>query len=179
MGLRRLLEFATVGSALALAATAMPASANDGPPMPRPDYGAPMAGPADYMPSRDDRERWLAECSDRLAGDTRHMRKRERIAVRDRAWSSCERYYDDYYAYYDDHYQRYASSYGPATRPRPVASYDPDCVPCDRPMTGGSGRECTETVEYEYVDVPVRRRAPAPAPTKRIKVVPDKRIKLK
>jgi hypothetical protein len=32
-------------------------------------------------------------------------------------------------------------------------------------------------VEYEYVDVPVRRAAPRPS--KRIKVVPDKRIRLK
>lgn len=178
MGLRRLLEIATTGSALALVATATPASANDGPPMPRPEYGAPMAGPAAYMPSGAERDRWIAECSDRLAGDLRHVRKRERNAERDRSFASCERYYDDYYAYYEGHYRQYAASYGPASRPRPVASYDPDCVPCDRPMAGG-GQECTETVEYEYVDVPVRRRAPAPAPTKRVKIVPDKRIKVK
>lgn len=45
--------------------------------------------------------------------------------------------------------------------------------------------ECTETVEYvtEYVDAPpVRNRKPRvrrPAPPKRVKIVPDKRIRTK
>lgn len=177
--MRRLHKLAIAGSAFAFAVMAVPANAGDSQQPHRAEYGAAMTHGSSYMPSPEERVRWIAECSDRLAGEMRHMRKRERREERDRARSSCERYYDDYYAYYGEHRQQYTGMYAPASRPQPMAIYDRDCVPCDRPISSGSGRECTETIEYEYVDVPVRRRAPPPAPTKRVKVVPDKRIKLK
>ena len=44
-------------------------------------------------------------------------------------------------------------------------------------MAARAEPECTETVEYEYVDVPVRAK-PRPVPDKRVKVVPDKRVKV-
>jgi hypothetical protein len=173
MRLHRLFAAAATGSALALAFTAVPAAASDGPPMPTSEGS---------MPSPRERDRWVQECSERLtAGQRDHYRdeysrkrdrERERARERDQARASCESYYDDYYAYYRSHQaygeQRQATVYRPSAQ-----SYRQDCVPCDRP----SGRSnCGQAVEYEYeyVDVPVR-----PRPSKRVRIVPDKRIRLK
>jgi hypothetical protein len=104
MRLHRLFAAAATGSALALAFTAVPAAASDGP---------PMATSEGSMPSPRERDRWVQECSERLtAGQRDHYRdefsrkrdrERDRARERDQARASCESYYDDYYAYYRSH----------------------------------------------------------------------------
>lgn len=156
---RRLLDKVAAGSVLVLAATlALPAAASDGPPMPS------------YAPSREQRDHWLDECSERLSASYRHERREDRLRERDRSRASCESYYDDYYAYYRSHRQAYGSqpaAYQPRRAQNQACDPSPDCQ-----------RVCTQTVEYEeeYVDVPVRA---APRRSKRVRVVPDKRIRLK
>lgn len=96
--------------------------------------------------------------------------------VRDR----CEAYLDEYYAYYSrgGGYGHPGYGYG-----YPAYGYGNACchatpmmmVPVT--MAARAEPECTETVEYEYVDVPVRAK-PRPVPDKRVKVVPDKRVKV-
>ncbi|GGC28746.1 hypothetical protein GCM10011371_15410 [Novosphingobium marinum] len=95
----------------------------------------------------------------------------DRRDVRD----ECERYLDDYYAQAGHHYG-YGQGYAPyghaaggCCQMQPMMAV---------PMAHRGEPQCTETVEYEYEDVPVRYSPPPrPAPQKRIKVVPDKRIK--
>jgi len=173
MGRRRLLKTAAAGAALCLAIPASPAWANDGPPMPQASA---------YAPSPESRGRWVQECSERLSQGSRDQndqyydrrdrraRQEQRAHERDRARESCERYYDSYYDYYAGHWR----SYQPGTQ---SAAYQPRRVQtgaCD--PSPDCRRNCGETVEYEYVDVPVRA---APRPSKRVRIVPDKRIRLK
>lgn len=94
----------------------------------------------------------------------------------------CEAYLDDYYAYYQGAHRGYAQhpNYG-----YPAHGYTMSCcqpmmmVPIMRMPRAEP--ECTETVEYEYeyVDAPPRPTPRKPAPDKRIKIVPDKRLKVK
>ncbi len=170
MACRRLLEIVAAGSALALAAMAMPAAAADGPPMPQ---------TAPYAPTAQERDRWLEECSERLSQSNstqayenydRRQRKEERARQRDQARASCERYYDSYYDYYSGHYRSWqpsaqASYYQPRRAQSGPCDPSPDCR-----------QGCGEVVEYEEVEVPVRA---APRPRKRVRIVPDKRIRLK
>lgn len=95
-----------------------------------------------------------------------------------RVRDECESYLDQYYAAYSRPAgYGYGYGYVPAT-------YAPGCA-CQQPMmmspAAQGGENCTETVEYEYVDVPVRSRIryiPRRAvPDKRIRIVPDKRIR--
>lgn len=95
----------------------------------------------------------------------------------------CEAYLEDYYARAGAGYG-YPSGYGyqggyPGYA-YPGYGYAAGCcqqpmmmVPIYRQPVGEP--ECTETVEYEYIDEPVR--AAPPRPVKRVKVVPDKRVK--
>jgi hypothetical protein len=84
----------------------------------------------------------------------------------------CERYFDDYYAYYAAHAR--APAYG-----QPMYGYG-----CCQPMAMLPARpapECREEVRYvtEYVTVPGRRIIPRrPAPDKRVRIVPDKRVRV-
>jgi len=102
-----------------------------------------------------------------------------------RARDECEAFLDNYYAQYSrggysgygypgyGHHQAYANAqygYGAGCCHQPMMM-----VPIVRQTV--SEPECTETVEYEYVDVPVRAK-PRPVPTKRVKVVPQKRVKV-
>lgn len=93
----------------------------------------------------------------------------DRARVRD----ECETYLDQYYAAYAQ--PGYAQGYYPA-------AYAQGCA-CARPAAMVPARRepaCTETVEYEYVDVPARparRYIPRRAtPDKRIRIAPDKRV---
>lgn len=161
MGICRPILKAAAASAIAMAVMAVPAVANEGPPMP--DSAA-------YVPSPDMRDRWIAECTDRLSEGYRHERREERTRQRDRARSRCESYHDDYYAYYRSHQANAVqpSYYRPMRAQTEGCDPSPDCR-----------RGCAETVEYEYVDVPVQRRyTPLRRPSKRVKVVPDKRIRV-
>jgi hypothetical protein len=175
MGLRRLIEAAATGSAIVLAALAAPVAAQDGPPPPPPMYGAdgghgshgaPGGG---YTPPAEQRASWLAECRDRLADSD----------LRRHAAQRCEEYFDGYYAHYRMAQPGLTWGY-------PVATHGGGGC-CQQPMTmmpvpraPHREPECTETVEYEYVDVPVRAYpAPRAVPRKRVKVVPDKRIYIK
>jgi hypothetical protein len=173
MGRRRLLKTAAAGATLAMAAIATPAAASDGPPMPQASA---------YAPSPESRGRWVQECSERLSQDSRDQndhyydrrdrraRQEQRARERDRARESCERYYDSYYDYYAGHYRAYqpgtqSATFQPRRMQTDACDPSPDCR-----------LDCGETVEYEYVDVPVRA---APRPSKRVRTVPDKRIRLK
>jgi hypothetical protein len=171
MARRHLLATALAGAAMALTAAATPAFASDGPPMPQASA---------YAPSPEARGRWVQECSERLseAGSDdrydhydRRERKEHRARERDRARETCERYYDGYYDYYSGHHRAYQPA-GQANyyQPRRVQSGGCDPSPDCR-------RDCGETVEYEeYVDAPARA---TPRPSKRIRVAPDKRIRIK
>lgn len=169
MSLRRLLRSAAAGSAFMLAATAAPALASDGPP---PVYAHPQAVASGHGMTPEMRDRWLAECRDRLSG-TYKRRKAE---------SRCLAYLDDYYAYYRSHpshggqgvamaygYPAHTQAYGAGCCQQPVTM-----VPVPRPQRRAP--ECTETIEYEYVSAPRRAAPPRPIPQK---VVPDKRVRLK
>ncbi len=157
---------ATATAALAFGWMASPAAAND---------SAPIASATGYAPSPEMRARWIAECSDRLSAGSRHERRKERAREHDRAQSRCQGYYDDYYAYYRSYQASMAHQMAYPSRRAQSAGCDPspDCQ---------SG--CAETVEYEYVDAPVRA-TPRPSnrvrivPDKRVRIVPDKRIRLK
>ena len=172
MAFRRLLDTVVAATALGLAAMATPAAASDGP---------LMAQPAPYAPSAEQRDRWLDECSDRLSQSGglddydyygRRQRKEERAREHDRARASCERYYDSYYDYYSGHYRAWQPSAQPSYyQPRRAQN-----GPCD--PSPDCRRGCGEVVEYEEVEVPVRA-APRSRPSKRIRIVPDKRIRLK
>jgi hypothetical protein len=159
MRLRRL--FASFVPALGLVALAAPAAADDSPSMPH---------AAAYAPGPEMRVRWVDECSERLSEDNRHERKRDRLHEQDRARTNCERYYDSYYDYYSGHYRAWQPNAQPAYY-QPSRTRAGGCDP-----SPDCRRDCTETVEYEYVDVPVRA---APRPDKRIRIIPDKRIRLK
>lgn len=181
MGLRRLPAIIIVGSALAIAATTASASPPDGPPMPPPDQGPGMMHHGSgmihqeqgYTPPPQFRDSWIAECTDRLADG--YGRRKARHAE-----ERCVRYFDSYYDYYRMHQPApgYAYGYQGAAMGYGTCCQQPMMM-MPAPRMARREPECTETVEYEYVDVPVRRRPPPPAPTKRVKVVPDKRIKLK
>jgi hypothetical protein len=191
MRLRRLLRITVAGSALGLTVMAAPVMAQGydepQPPLERgqgmPHHRASMPQGEPYSPSPEARSRWLAECTERFANSRRSDGRDYRYSYESRkvraaraaddlrdAEQQCARYYDSHYEYY--------SAYRPQAQP---AYYRPSsnrgCVPCDQPGSVPRRSGCTETVEYEYVDVPVRRAAPRPS--KRIKVVPDKRIRLK
>ena len=155
MAMRRLLHHAAAALALALAAAACPALANDGPQMRHSEA---------YAPDHDTRERWVEECSERLTAGYDHARREDRLRDHDRAWESCESYYDDYYAYYQTHQADYGGQRG--------------ATMIKRPRRSSGSCACTETVEYEeeYIDEPVRA---APPPTKRVKIAPGKRTLLK
>lgn len=100
-----------------------------------------------------------------------------------RTRDECEAYLDDYYAQYQQRgYGSYGGTYGGSYG---YGSYGGGCcqsgpmmmVPIMRQSVGEP--QCTETVEYEYIDEPVRRAAPRPAPRPRpapTKRIPDKRI---
>lgn len=91
---------------------------------------------------------------------------------RGRVRDECETYLDDYYAYYGSGgYDRGYPGYGYGY-PAYGSGYGPIAAPAYRPAEP----ECTETVEYVYEDVPLRPRARR-IPDKRMKVVPDKRVK--
>jgi hypothetical protein len=112
----------------------------------------------------------------------------DRVEDSERDRDECEAYLDDYYA-------RYAASYGgPAYPGYPGGYAQPGYTMSYAPTYGypaggccgsapvmvvpvQSQPECTETVEYIYEDVPVRRRSYRPAP-KRTKIVADKRIRV-
>jgi hypothetical protein len=194
MGLRRLLQTTVAATAMTLAAFGAPALAQDGPMPPPPPMmhgghsapGTSSAPGGGYEPPLQMRSSWLAECRDRLHhGGIR----RESAAER------CERYFDDYYAYYRS--AQPAPAYGPVYSQRysyAAPTMSSGCMPCQRPAMVAPGPapyvrrgepECTETVEYEYVDVPVRaaprrRAAPPPraVPDKCIRVSPDKRTRV-
>ena len=162
----RLITNAT-GAALMLAAT--PLLAHDG------DHHAPApTDPAHSAPSHpmmptEAREAWLAECRDRTSGYGGWGRNRA---------ERCAAYLDDYYAYYENY--RGPAAYGQQA----VVTYayaGNCCQPVMMVPVAAPARAepvCKETVEYEYVDVPVRA-APRPAPQKRVKAVPQKRIPVK
>ena len=167
--LRSTLSAATI---VALALSACPALAHEGAgydvPHPAWQNGPPQPYSQHPMMEPDAREAWLAECRHRLS---MHGNRWDRDD-REREMDQCEAYLDSYYAYYRSYQDR----------PYPAYAY---AAPCCQPMMmvpaapePRTEPECTETVEYEYVDVPARPKA-RPAPDKRIKVVPDKRIPIK
>jgi hypothetical protein len=162
MALRRLLETAAAASALTLATLASPVLAHDGPTMGH-------YGPAQhYSPGAEMRDGWLAECRQRLSGpyDPRDAAER------------CEDIFDDYYEYYRQQGPGPAHGYPAVHKMQSGMVSAGGC--CQRPMRSHGEPRCTETVEYEYVDVPVRAAPkPRPAPPKRVKVVPDKRVYIK
>lgn len=84
----------------------------------------------------------------------------------------CEAYLDNYYASYSHGYGAGYSGYGYGYQGYAVPMM---MVPVHFQR---SEPECTETVEYVYEDVPVRPRPRARPMTKRVKVVPDKRVKV-
>lgn len=98
----------------------------------------------------------------------------------------CESYLDDYVARYQAGYSGYGYGhygYGQAYGYSAYSGGSNCCsaqavmmVPAARQVRGAP--DCVETVEYEYVDVPVRA-APRPAPRKRVQTAPDKRIRVK
>lgn len=96
-----------------------------------------------------------------------------------RELDECEAYLENYYAQYRGGYPGYG--YHGQGYAYPAYGYGGACcqpmmmVPIMR--VARSEPRCTETVEYEYVDVPVRPK-PRPVPDKRIKIVPDKRVKV-
>ena len=108
---------------------------------------------------------------------------------RGRVRDQCEAYLDDYYA--RANYARanpgyaYAAGYGYPGGGYYGAGYYGGGYPgyvlvpvqngCCQPAAARQP-DCTETVEYEYVDAP-RARVIRRAPDKRVRVVPDKRIR--
>lgn len=100
---------------------------------------------------------------------------------RSRLRDECEGYLDDYYAYYSHASAFHAQAYRGYAYPHHYGYAAHCCQPQPAmmaPVTRQRAQEpeCTETVEYEYEDVPA---APRPAPQKRVKIVPDKRIPIK
>ncbi len=105
------------------------------------------------------------------------------------ARDECEAFLDNYYARYSHGgYDGYGGYYGHpgygAYHASSGAAYGYRAGCCGQPMMmvpivrqTPAEPECTETVEYEYVDVPVRAK-PRPVPVKRVKVVPEKRVKV-
>ena len=93
----------------------------------------------------------------------------------------CEAYLDAYYARYTQggHAWGYAAPYGYAAYGQPM----PGCCMAQPVMMAPAQPHCTETVEYVYEDVPVRARhiprRPHAVPDKRVKLVPDKRVRTK
>lgn len=90
-----------------------------------------------------------------------------------RVRDECESYLDSYYDYY-----AYASRHpGYGFGYQPAYGYAAGCCQA-APVAIAPRREpeCTETVEYVYEDVPARPKVRR-IPTKRVKIVPDKRIK--
>lgn len=90
------------------------------------------------------------------------------------ARDECERYLDEYYGYHSAHARHYAGYYAGGM------VYAQGC--CQPVMTmPRPAPECREEVRYvtEYVTVPGRRVIPRrPAPRdKRVRIVPDKRIR--
>lgn len=180
MRLHRLLRITVAGSTLGLAVMAAPVMAEDSEaPVER---GQAMQQGEPYSPSPEARSAWIAECSEGLArsrpssprvdhyGYESPKKQAARLADDRRdAEKQCTRYYDSYYEYYGAYRPQTQQAYYQPMR----ASSPAGCVPCDRSGRPRSGN-CTETVEYEYVDVPVRRATPRPS-----KRVPDKRIRLK
>lgn len=106
-----------------------------------------------------------------------------------RTRDECEAYLDDYYARYQQGgYGSYGGSYasGYGYGGGYGANYGGNCCQPGPMMMAPITRQpvgepvCTESVEYEYIDEPIRRAAPRPAPRPRpappSKRVPDKRI---
>lgn len=114
---------------------------------------------------------------------------------RGRIRDECEAYLEDYYARYSGGYQGHGypgygyPAGGPGYAPQgyyPYQGHYPAyaagcCAPMMAvPVATRGEPQCTETVEYVYEDVPVSRPAPRrAAPQKRVKVVPDKRVRTK
>lgn len=95
-----------------------------------------------------------------------------------RTKDQCEAWLDNYYASYAAGYPGAYPGYGYAggAYGYPAFAYVPVQTGCCQPARPKP--DCVETVEYEYVDVPVRRaRHIRRAPDKRVRVVPDKRIR--
>lgn len=100
--------------------------------------------------------------------------------------NECEAYLEDYYArythgggYYPGYgadQQGYYPAYGYAGQPMMMVPVM--MMPAAQPKPN-----CTETVEYVYEDVPVRakpaKRYIPRRPDKRVKITPDKRVKVK
>lgn len=108
----------------------------------------------------------------------------DRAEDRGRERDECEAYLDDYYARYSANYgasfgyaQGYAgSAYVPAYAGAGCCASAPVMM-----VPVQAAPQCTETVEYIYEDVPVRRTYRRPVHTKvvhdkRVKIVPDKRV---
>jgi len=98
---------------------------------------------------------------------------------RARTRDHCEAYLDDYYAQYDQGYAGGAPGRGGYGYPAMAYGY---AVPMMMvPVIMPTQQNCTETVTYEYVDVPVRRRHIHRAPVRRAPVyrAPDKRLPMK
>lgn len=100
-----------------------------------------------------------------------------------RTRDECEAYLDDYYARYQasgDGRPYGATMAGPAYAYGYPQGYAYGCCGAAPvmmvPAPVQAQPECTETVEYVYEDLPVRR--PAYRPVKRTKIVRDKRVKL-
>lgn len=121
-----------------------------------------LASPAAQAIDPQAREAWIAECGRRLSNgyENRWERKHDRRTREVR--QSCTTYLDDYYAYYAWH----ARAMQPQTQVY--------MVPATVQARGAPA--CTETI-VEDVDVPVRPRARR-LPSKRIRVTPDKRIRV-
>ena len=94
----------------------------------------------------------------------------DRARTRDR----CEAYLDDYYAQYDRGYAGGAP--GRAEYGYPAMDYGYAVPMVMAPVMMPAQQKCTETVAYEYVDVPVRRRH---IPRMSVRRAPDKRLPMK
>lgn len=166
-----LLAIAATGLALA---TSGVAHAHEGPAPASAPGQMPITSPSREMMPPQAREVWLAECHRRLS---RHDR-------RDRGPDRCEAWLDDYYAYYRN-LQTQPGMSPWAVAPGQFAYGQP--APCCQPMAMVPPTamqplppKCNESVEYEYVEVPVRTAPRARAHrVRRIWTAPDKRVRLK
>jgi uncharacterized protein YcfJ len=91
---------------------------------------------------------------------------------RGRPRDECETYFDSYYEHYNAVAYSYYPGYGAPYGYVPAGGYG--C--CQQAPMARQEPTCTETVEYVYEDVPVRPRKRV-IPQKRVKIVPDKRIR--
>jgi hypothetical protein len=179
MHLRHRVRACSIGASLIIAAAAAaPAMAQPGPypgapppgPEVRPEWRGdraepPIAPGPGYDAAADAREAWLDECRHRTLGRF-----------------DCEAYLDDYYAHYYGGRDRGWYGYPGMGYRHPGYAY-PGPYPAYAYPAYGPGYSappkpnCTETVTYEDVAVPVRPRV-RHAPEKRVRIVPEKRTKI-